>query len=29
MQREAQAWLWDQDLVAEFLALLKHERQVA
>jgi putative two-component system response regulator len=29
MQREAQAGLWDQDLVAEFLALLKHERQVA
>src|SRR3984885_9315735 len=29
MQREAQAGLWDRDLVAEFLALLKHKRQVA
>jgi putative two-component system response regulator len=29
MQHEAQAGLWDRDLVAEFLALLKHERQVA
>jgi putative two-component system response regulator len=29
MQREAQAGLWDRDLVAEFLALLQHERQVA
>jgi putative two-component system response regulator len=29
MQREAQAGLWDRDLVTEFLALLKHKRQVA
>ena len=29
MQCEAQAGLWDQDLVAEFLALLKQQRQVA
>jgi putative two-component system response regulator len=29
MQREAQAGLWDRDLVAEFLALLEHKRQVA